>query len=219
MSVIDFSSDNMEAELTGQALLLLLDGLGLDFLNNSRYKGLYFFLRAVFGEGALLSFLYVSGVAEEDPEDMELEENTHHNEDDEGRVVIVASTGQRAVETPKLLSHAPRAEDAEHETRKDTAKVYVSKRFADAVSALSAIFIHFNQYSASEIFFIALVVKRHVEVVDQQDQPQAHRRQSQEPGVRSGTSPVAHDQESYQELDSHEATNDVDGPCATDFEE
>jgi len=216
----------LEAELTGQALFLLLDGLGLDFLNNNRYKGLYFFLRAVFGEGtdlatvvALLSFLYVSGVAEEDPKDMELEENTHHNEDDEGRVVVVASTGQRAVEAPELLSHAPRAEDAEHETGKDTAKVYVSKRSADAVSALSAIFSHFNQYSVEEIFFLALVVKRHVDVVDQQNQPQAHRRQSQEPGVPSGTSPVAHDQESHQELDSHEATNDVDGPCATDFEE
>ena len=166
---------------------------------------------------------------------MELEEDTHHNEDNEGRVVSVAPTGQLAVVTPELLSHAPRAEDAKHEAGKDTAKVYVGKGFADAICAFSGNFSHFNQYSVFSflrlaavfsgilhVLLSALEVKRHVDIADQQDEPHAHRRQSQEEGVSSGSAPVSHDQESSQELDSQDDTNDVDGPAginATDFAE
>jgi hypothetical protein len=53
-------------------------------------------------------------------------------------VVSVTSTGEHAVATPELLSHAPRSENSKHEADENAGEIYVSKLLSRSESALSA---------------------------------------------------------------------------------
>jgi len=83
---------------------------------------------------------------------MELEEHSDHGDDDECPVVSVAATGEHAVLTPEVLSHAPRSEDTEHEASKNAAEVYVGEGFAETEGTLSLVL-----FDVSSVKFLVII--------------------------------------------------------------